>query len=63
MSTLDDQYLELQHAKHEVIDDIKSGDNHISQSLTKLEEACEKICFDYEGELQHCKDIAYEDRI
>jgi len=63
MSILEDQYVELQHAKHDVIDNLRSNSNNITKSLIKLEEACEKLCFDYERELEHCMDIANEDNI
>ena len=62
--SLEDQYIELQHAKYDVIDAFKTNSGiDFDACIERLKEACEKICFDYEGELQHCKDIAYEDRI
>ena len=54
-------YEDLQRAKGEVIDSIVNNSNFKTDALTRLEEACEKICFDYENELEHCQDIAAED--
>ena len=63
MSNLETLYEDLQRAKGEVIKSLCANDNDKPKALERLEEACEKICFDYEGELEHCKSIAYEDYI
>ena len=63
MSDLETLYGELQQAKYKVIEALQTNDNNKPKALEKLEEACEKICFDYKGELQHCKEIAYENCI
>lgn len=61
MSREESTYENLQRAKGEVIDSIVNNSNFKTDALTRLEEACEKICFDYEGELEHCQDIAAEE--
>lgn len=58
---LEAAYEELQHVKGEVIEALKCQLKELPALLTKLEGACSKICFNYESEYQHCKNIVLEE--
>lgn len=60
MST-EEAYAELQHVKYEVIEAMQRQSKELPWLLTKLEYASGKTCFDYEDELQWCKEVAQEE--